>query len=365
MPDVLIVGGGAVGAACARALALSGARVSVVQRPAIPGEAWRASAGMLAAQVESDPESPLFPLGLAGRGFYRRNAPALRQQTGIDIGMVESGILELLTDQDQLDIAASRVAAQRQQGHRADLLSAEDVAEGWPWLAPCLGAAWAPDDAALAPDRLVAALLADAVRLGTTLITDTVVRLDRDGSALRGVSGELASYQADHVVIAAGAWSGQIGNLPRPLSIEPVRGQMLAFDWPASVPGAVVYGDRCYLLRRDDEMLVGSTMEHAGFDLALADAPLDALLARASKVVPSLATMARRRRWAGFRPGTPDGLPIIGAEPRVRGLWYASGHGRNGILLAGITGELIARSIGGEPLGEMLEPFRPARFWNW
>ncbi len=365
IPDVLVVGGGVVGAACARALALAGASVSIMERREVPGEAWRASAGMLAAQVESDAGGALFPLGLAGRGFYRRNAGALRDTTGIDIGLMECGILELISEEHQLELATSRVAAQRQQGHRADLLSPDDVADGWPWLGPCLGAAWAPDDAAVAPDRLVAALRADAIRLGARVVEDTAIELIRQGDALVGVTGSSGPHAAGTVVIAAGAWSGKIGKLPRPLSVEPVRGQMLSFSWPEGIPAAVVYGDHCYLLRRGNDMLVGATMEHAGFDATVSESALVALQARAARSYPPLAGMHPSRRWAGLRPGTPDGLPIIGAEPRLRGLWYATGHGRNGILLAGITGELLARELAGEDLGEALTPFRASRFWDW
>lgn len=363
--DVLVIGGGIVGSATARALALAGARVTLLQRDSTEGEAWRAAAGMLAAQIEGAAEDPLLNLSLAGRGFYRRHAEALQETTGIDIGLRFDGILQLARTEADAETFRAKVAWQRQQAHRADWLAPEEVAEAWPWLAPSMGGFWSPEDGALDPKRAVEAFRADAVRLGAKIIADTALGLDRDGETLLGVVGEHGRYTAGHVVLAGGAWAGRLEHLPRPLSVEPVRGQMASFPWPRGVKSAIVYGQRCYLLRRGDEMLVGATMEHAGFDPSTTEHGLADLLARAAAIYPPLATMLPDRAWAGLRPGTPDGLPIIGPEPRLPGLWYANGHGRSGILLAGITGELIARSIVGEEWPDEYAAVRPTRFWNW
>lgn len=360
-----MVGGGAVGAACARALAVAGARVTVVREPEIAGEAWRAAAGMLAAQIEAGPNEPLFNLAVAGRAFYRREADVLREATGIDIGLSQAGILQIATSQARVEPFKAKVAWQRQQAEQADWLEPADVEEGWPWLRPGHGAFWAAEDALLSPERLVAALLAEATARGARIVDDRVTGLWRDDGRLAGVEGVKARYPADCVVIAAGAWSGRLEHLPRPLSVEPVRGQLLAFDWPAGARGATVYGDRCYLLQRGDEMVVGSTMEHAGFEVATTPEGTASLIARVTEIYPQIAAMTPRRHWSGLRPMTPDGLPIIGPEPRLKGLWYATGHGRNGILLAGITGELLAQAIGGDPLPEELSLVRPERFWDW
>lgn len=363
--DVLVVGGGAVGASCARALARAGANVTVVRRPEVPGEAWRAAAGMLAAQIEAGPEEPLFNLGVAGRAFYRREAEALREATGIDIGLTQGGILQVATSEAQVEQFKAKVAWQRQQAEQADWLEPADVEEGWPWLRPGHGAFWAAEDGMLSPERLVTALLAEATARGARVVDDRISALWRDDGRLVGAVGSADRYPAGAVVIAAGAWSGRLENLPRPLSVEPVRGQLLAFDWPADAKPATVYGHRCYLLHRGSEMVVGSTMEHAGFEVATSPEATATLLTRASELYPHLAAMSPRRHWAGLRPMTPDGIPIIGPEPRLEGLWYATGHGRNGILLAGITGELLAQAITGEPLPDELRLVRPERFWDW
>lgn len=365
IPDVLVIGGGPIGTGCARALARAGAHVTVVERPSAPGDAWQASAGMLAAQVEAHRDDPLLELALAGRGFYAEQAEQLRATTGIDIALAECGILEVVQGAALVEALKDRVAWQRQQALHADWLDGDELGERWPWLAPAAGGFWSPDDGAVDPLRVVAAFRADAQRQGAQFVTDVALGLEHDGQRVIAVIGEQGRYAAGTVILAAGAWSGRIVGLPRPLSVEPVRGQMLAFPWPANAPRAIVYGEGCYLLERAGEMLVGATMEHAGFDAGVTAVGRASLQERAARLYPPLATQEPLRQWAGLRPGTPDGLPIIGPEPRLDGLWYATGHGRNGILLAGATGELVARAMSGESVTDELEPFRPARFWEW
>lgn len=362
--DVVIIGGGAVGAACARELARTGRSVAVLERGDDQGDAWRAAAGMLAPQIEAHQDDPLFELGLAGRGRYPELAEELRESTGIDIGLWQEGILRVALAEADGAEARATAAWQRQQGHVCDWLDAEEVAAQWPWLGPTHGGLWAPHEGALRPDLLVAALLADAERHGATIVRDTAVSLERSGEKVAAVRGR-ERYGAEHVVVAAGAWSGRLLGLPRPLSVEPVRGQMAALPWPSGVPRAIVYNRDCYVLARDGEAVIGSTMEYTGFDVGTTSAGLGRVFARASAMWPVLSTLEVRRTWAGLRPMTPDARPIIGREPELDGLWYATGHGRNGILLAAITGVLIRQLIGAEEIEEDLTPVRPERFWRW
>ncbi len=363
--DIAVIGGGIVGSACAWALSRAGAAVTILQREDTPGEAWRASAGMLAAQIESNPDDPLLPLGLAGRTFYRETVAELEAATGIDLGFRQQGILQVARTEATAIAFKAKVARQRQQGHHADWLEPDEVAQSWPWLPPNAGAFWSPEDGVLNPIALVEAFRADAVRHGTKIIYDTAVGLDRTGDRLNGVIGEQGRYSAPFVVIAGGAWAGRLSQLPRPLSVEPVRGQMAAFPCPTVLGSNVVYGEKCYLLRRGEELLVGSTMEHVGFDPSVTVEGISGLIERAAMLHPPLANLTPLRTWAGLRPGTPDGLPIIGVEPRLPGLWYAAGHGRNGVLLAGVTGDLVARGIQGEDVKEELSAVGPTRFWDW
>lgn len=363
--EVLVIGAGAAGAAVARELAAFGAEVGVVSPPILAGEAWRASAGMLAAQIETDPDDPTFELGIAGRAHHRRTAPELLESTGIDIEYHQTGFLEIALEAEAVAQGKAKVAWQRQQAQQADWLEPEDVTEQWPWLNPGLGAFWAADDATIHPIKLVEALLADATAAGARHFSDRVVALDHSGGMLHGAIGEHDRYRARRVVVAAGAWSGRLGNLPRPLTIEPVRGQVLAFPWPGNPTDVTVYGADGYLLRRGDELLAGSTMENVGFDVGTDPEAISAIAERAGQIDPRLAGATPTRSWAGLRPCTPDGLPIIGEEPRLPGLWYATGYGRNGILLSGIAAVAIRAGLSGESMPAKVARFAPERFWEW
>ncbi len=323
---------------------------------------------MLAPQIEAREEDPLFELGLAGRNRYAELAGQLLETTGIDIGLWQEGIAQVAQGEDATEVFKSKVAWQRQQGHLCDWLAADEVAERWPWLGPTQGALWAPEEGALNPEALVRALLADTTLAGGRVVHDTVTRLERRGDRIIGAVGSEV-YHADQVLIAAGAWSGKLDGLPRPISIEPVRGQMAAVPMPDLVEPFVVYGAEGYIIARDGHALLGSTMENAGYEAEVTSAGLASIFANATTLCPALAQQEVTKTWAGLRPVSPDGLPIIGREPSVDGLWVATGHGRNGILLAAITGLAVARMMGGDTSPEKdleaLKALDPNRFWRW
>jgi glycine oxidase len=340
--DVAVVGGGVVGAACARAAALRGFRVAVFEPGPDPAAATPASAGMLAAQIEPDDEREL-ALSVRARDLYEPLAAALRETTGIDIGFWRAGIAVVAFDDQAVERLKTAVARQRQAGLRCDWLAADEVRERWPGIAPeARGALFAPEDGALDPQALARAALADARRLGATLRSERVTGVATAGGRATGVITATASVPAQHVVVAAGAWSAEIRGLPRPLPVEPVRGQMAATSWPAETPPAILYHGHGYVLARGPDALLGSTMERAGFDASVTSEGLAQIFRGAVRLLPALARQAVTRTWAGLRPVTPDGMPIVGRDPEVAGLWYATGHGRNGILLAGLTGEILA-----------------------
>jgi glycine oxidase len=364
-PDVIIVGAGAIGAACARELARSGRSVQVLDPDLDRGQAWRAAAGMLAAQIEAQEGDALLELAVAGRELYDTLAPSLLETTGIDIGLWREGIANVALDEADVIRLRAKVASQRQQGQLCDWLEPGEVRTRWPWMGRTHGAMWAPQEGALDPIRLVEALRADAALAGATLVADDVKGIEVRGDRVVGVVGRTGRYAADQVVLAAGAWSGTLAGLPRPVSVVPVRGQMTAQPWPAGVERTIVYAKDCYFLARGSEAVCGSTMECAGFEPAVTPDGLASIRAATTAICPPLAASAPVRTWAGFRPMTPDGLPVLGAEPRLRGLWYATGHGRHGILLAGITALMLRLLINGQTPTEDLAPFRPDRFWSW
>src|SRR2546428_664678 len=171
-----------------------------------------------------------------------------------------------------------------------------------------------------------------------------VTRITTTLGRITGVETTAGKIKAEPVIIAAGAWSPRIEHLPRRLPVEPVRGQMAAAPWPADMPRTVLYYDHGYVLARSGEAIFGSTMERVGYDGGVTQAGIAEIGAAARRLLPHLPAVPTRT-WAGLRPLTPDGRPIVGPDPDVRGLWYATGHGRNGVLLAGLTGEIIASLV--------------------
>jgi glycine oxidase len=360
--DVVVIGAGAIGSACARELSLLGRKVLVVEEGENKGQAWRAAAGLLAPQIEADGEDPLVELGLGARNLYDRLGPTLLSNTGIDIGLWRDGIARIATDAADVASLQSKVGWQQEQGYAAEWIDSAEMRSRWPWTGPMLGALWAPQDGALDPVRLVQALVADARRLGASIVTDKVTAIRQQAGRIVGVKAAGNDYSAPQVVIAAGAWSSHITGVPRSLPVQPVRGQMMALPWPEGVERAILYHKDCYLLARGTEAILGSTMEYVGYRPEVTPAGLARILAVAVTLCPALMRAKVRRSWAGLRPVTPDSLPIIGGEPLLDGLWYATGHGRNGILLAGMTGVLLAQLMDGREPAHKMNHFAPDRF---
>jgi glycine oxidase len=220
---------------------------------------------------------------------------------------------------------------------------------------------FAPEDGAVDAPALARALLADAKRLGVRTFNARVIRLTTILGRATGVEIPAGKIRAEHVIVAAGAWSPRIDHLPRTLPVEPVRGQMAAAPWPANMPRTVLYYDHGYVLARSGEAIFGSTMERVGFDGNVTQAGIAEIVAGAKRLLPGLPDVPTRT-WAGLRPITPDGRPIVGADPDVRGLWYATGHGRNGVLLAGLTGEIIGDLVSTGATEVEIASLAPERF---
>ncbi len=363
--DVVIVGGGAAGAACAREIAGTGRSVLVLEPGDRPGEAWRASAGLLAPQIDGWEDPPLYELSIAGREYYRDQVGALRDETGVDCGLYEGGILRLARGAEQAAKLRESVAWQRQHGHRTEWMDPAEVESEYPWIGLSDGALFAPQDGSINPTRLVEALRASAGNRGVRFERDAGVGLIIEGGRAVGVRGARGHYPAGAVVLAAGAWTGRLEGLPRPVSVEPVKGQMIAKRWPSKVPPGIYCANNAYVQERDGEALCGGTAEHVGFGSETTAAGEHDVVQRTNSIVPALSSLGVDRRWAGLRPGTPDGLPIFGAEPNASGLWYATGAGRNGILLAGILAVSLCHLMAGEASFEGIEALRPGRFWSW
>jgi glycine oxidase len=349
--NVVIIGGGVIGLTIARALALQDVRdVCVIERASLGSEASSAAAGMLLPQVEADSQDEFFTLACTSRDLYPSFAAALHEETGIDIELDTTGTLYLaLTEHDQQEIE-KRYDWQRRAGLPVELLSAAAARE----LEPCiseaaLGALLFPNDIQVENRRLLSALANSVDKLGVDIVTQTNVdSLIVEGNRLTGVQTNRGRVECSAVVIAAGSWTSFIkSSSPCKIpEIEPVRGQMVCLEAKPQLTRHVIYSPRGYLVpRRDGRLLAGSTSERVGFAKYVTAGGIGTILRNALEISSAISTLPIVDTWAGLRPRSADGLPVLGRCDEIDGLFYATGHYRNGILLAPLTGELVSKAI--------------------
>ena len=363
--DVAIIGGGIMGSAIALRLCQRGIGVTVIER-GIPGaEASSAAAGILGPQMEAEGPGPLLELGLKSRALYPALAAELRELTGIDVGYDRSGVLAVAFDEAGEAALSARRAWQLARGLRVESLSGEAARAREPALGPAVRAALAfNDDAQVVARELARAFSQAAAGAGARFLTGRYVRrVVTDKGAVAGVELDGDLLPAGVVVVAAGSWSGLVeGAGVPPTVVRPARGQLVSIETRPPLFRHVVSAPGGYLVpRRDGTVLAGSTVEMAGFRKEVTVGGLAAILTLARTLVPALADAPVTASWSNFRPFTEDHLPVLGATG-VRGLVLATGHFRNGILLAPITAQAIADLIvtGQAPID--LAPFAIERF---
>ena len=363
--EVVIIGGGVIGLSIARALALRGVRdVIVIEKNDFGREASWAAGGMLAPQIEADTSNDFFSLACASRDLYRDFAKALRDESGIDVELDLTGTLCVAFTEAEEQELRSRYDWQRGEGLDVEWLNAEAART----LEPCLSkqvrcALRFPNDLQVENRRLVQALLISNKNLGVQLIAHSAVQsVQVAAGKVQGVNTSQGLIGASSVVIAAGAWSSII-DPGKQIPVEPVRGQMLCFQAQPQVARHVIYSSQGYLIpRADGRLLAGSTTEEVGFDKSVTAEGVNKIRLMAREIAPAVATLPLVDSWAGFRPRAADDLPVLGNSVEIEGLVYATGHYRNGIVLAPITGELIAETIVSRKTPEMLAAFSPDRF---
>jgi glycine oxidase len=341
---IVVIGAGVMGCSVALALSEKGARDVVVLERAVPGaEASSAAAGILGAQIESQPEET--ELFRRARGRYREWAEALRAETGIDVGYKQSGALQVAVNDGDAEALASRVVEQKRAGLVAELVDGAKARAIEPALADrIVCAAHFPEESQVDPPALLRALVAAVARRVTMRSGVTVRGLVVEKDRCVGVMLEDGDMRADAVVLAAGSWSSLVPGLPASLpEVKPVRGQMVQLDERPPRVRTIVFGDHGYVVPRGDgRVLCGSTMEHAGFRREVTAAGVATILNKALALVPSLGDAQMTATWSSFRPHASARLE--GASP-LPGLFLATGHHRNGILLARETGERVAKAL--------------------
>ena len=373
-----MIGGGLVGLASARALAAAGLDTLVLERNREPGrEASSAAAGLLVPQTEramgtlgaadEEAERAMLELLLESRRRFPAFARELEEASGRPVHYRSDGSLLAALSAGEADALAARAREQSGRGLRAEWVEGSEARRLEPALgSDVLAALLVPDDHQVDNVELALAAAEAAAREPRLELrcSAAVVAIVAAGGRVSGVRlSDGTRMDAGTVVLAAGAWSGGLEGLPREIPVRPIKGQMVALRPPAesairrivSLPGA-------YCVPRDDgRVLVGATVEDVGFDTTVDTAAGRGLVEAAARVIPGFAAAPVIAHWAGLRPGTPDGLPILGCDPEMRGLLYATGHYRNGILLAPVTAEIVESLTRGGPPPIDLEPFSAAR----
>ncbi len=369
--DVVVIGGGVIGCAIAWRLAQRGCDVVVLERGTPGGEATWAAGGMLSPLAEAAGPGPFLELGLASLRRYPAFVQGIEEAAGLEVGYAAApGKLLVPLDDGDADALRRRAEWQRAAGFEVEEISGDAARSLEPALSPRALAALLIRRDQHVDNRLLgrAAWLA-ASRAGVRFDTGTSaerLRIERADGRRRFVAVETADgarVAGDAVVLAAGAWSGGIGALPRPLPVFPVRGQMVALEHvPPLLRHVVETADGYLIPRTNGRLVVGATSEEVGFRRAVTPEGLRGLLDAAIRALPALATAKFLETWVGFRPATRDALPVLGADPDVAGLFYATGHFRNGILLAPITADAIAAAVAGDAPPIDLAPFAVDRF---
>jgi glycine oxidase len=367
--DAVIVGGGVIGLCCAWRLAQRGAGVAVLDRAEPPAGATRVAAGMLAPIGElafGEPE--LLRMTIAAAEGYPDFVAELEAASETGTGYARHGALHVALDRDEAAELRRVHDLQRSLGLGAEWLPPRRCRELEPGLTPSFnGGVHAPDEAAIDPRLMTAALLAVLAAAGVEVRSNTdVVAPLLAGERIEGVrTGAGEELRSATVVLASGAWSGAEGWLPenaRP-PVRPVKGQILELRSPDGEAPCerIVASERVYLVPRPDgRLIVGATTEERGFDPTVTAGGVHELLREAYRLLPEVAEMELVESMAGLRPGTPDNLPLVGPGA-LEGLFLACGHYRNGILLAPLTGEAIAALLTGDGLPDTVSAADPAR----
>ncbi|HEX2028185.1 MAG TPA: glycine oxidase ThiO [Nitriliruptorales bacterium] len=378
--DAVVIGAGAIGMAIAWRVASHGVAVALVDERPGRGSSW-AAAGMLAPVTEAHHgEEELLELNLASRDRWPDFAAALEDAAGRAAGYRESGTVVVARDRDDLAELDALQALLQRHGLAVERLTSGELRQLEPGLSPGVrGGLLAPDDHQVDNRRLVGALSAACQRAAVTTIRQHALGLDVEAGRVSGCRlADGSTIRCDTVVLAAGARSGQLAGLPPGgVPVRPVKGQLLHLRPPPAGTAAartplarhnvrVVAGrpgrPAVYAVpRTDGRLVVGATVEERGFDPAVTAGAVLNLLREAYELLPAISELELAETVVGFRPGTPDNAPLLGPGP-LDGLVLATGHFRNGILLAPVTADIVTTLLTTGELVELARPFTPQRF---
>lgn len=365
-PSTVIAGGGVIGLSIAYALAREGVRSAVLDRRDLGREASWAGAGILAPRADRPGDSPAARFRDLSVRLHAEWFEALRDETGVDNGYRRCGGLDLALSAPEEDALDDTAAAWRAEGIACQRLDARAVAELEPSLDPAaVRSAWLlPDRAQVRNPRHMQALALACRRRGVQLLPDRGVEgFTLAGDRVVAVQTPQGPLPCERLVIASGAWSGGLlAKLGLELPTPPVKGQIVLLNAREIGPRRIVEAGRNYLVPREDgRILVGATEESAGFDTRPTADGVSGLIQFALRLCPALAGAEIERAWAGLRPGSRDGQPLIGPAPGFANVLIATGHRRAGLQLSTGTAVAAAAWVLEKPSPLDLTPFRPDR----
>jgi glycine oxidase len=359
--DVLIIGAGIIGCATARELARRGARVRVFEARTVAAGATHASAGILAPYIEAHERGPLFDLTIRSLALYDDWIAEVCTDAAVDVEYERCGTLELAPDATSADHLRALADSNHLEWLDGNTVRAIER------LVPqsIVGALRAKEHGYVAVSALTEALAWASLRLGVEVETRRrITSVVPDADRVRVTADDGVSWDARWVVVAAGSWTRDIGlREPAGTHVRPVRGQLLRLKWEARPFTHILWGPACYLVPwRDGTVLVGATVEDVGFDERTTAAGVRDLLDAACELVPETWRATFLDARVGLRPATSDGLPIIGPSEIDQKIVYATGHFRNGVLLAPITARIVSDYVLEDRRDPALPLLRPGRF---
>jgi glycine oxidase len=366
--DVAIIGGGVIGSSIAFELAAERLRVVLLDRQQPGMEASWAAAGMLSPGPHSAADDPLVPFAVESALLYPGFVESIEHASGMQVEFARPGALEIFFGSSGEDDRARLTKTHERFGLKAEATSIEAARKLEPWLGPdALAAAWIPEEGVVEPRSLLDALLAGGKNRGVEIRPNcAVTSLEFEGRRCVGLIANGQRIAAQSIVLAAGCFTQQLlgsaNGLERVIPTKPIRGQMVALQSERVTLTRVLRSANGYLVpRRAGHIACGSTLEDAGFEKRVTSEGVQQILAAALELVPALADARTLDTWAGLRPGTPDSLPILGAT-EFAGLFAATGHYRNGILLAPATAKKMAALVLTGESDPTIARFSPERF---
>jgi len=351
--DAIVVGGGVIGGSIAYSLSKRGFKVLVLEKNRLASESSGAAGGMLAAQSEFNGSSEWFEFALKSREMFPTLAVEIKEASGIDIELINKGMFKVGLNEREQQENKQLMAIQRQYGEQANWLTSNEVRKKEPALSEAItGALFYEKDGQVDASKLSLGFLKSAETRGAVVKEDVEVHdFHFLSGKVTGVVTTAGDFFSETIVVAGGAWSEKLlSTTGLQLGTYPVKGECFSVVTDQPLLRSTIFSHGCYLVpKKEGRLIVGATVKPQLDNKKVSIEGIFSLMEKAKVLLPTIENAEFERAWAGIRPQTADGLPYVGEHPMYKGLFIATGHFRNGILLSPMTGEVIADMVEGKP----------------